>query len=125
MSQRNHSSVSVPEESAFLPLDDEQQVELIERIKEQAEQQARGVRWMFSTLYGFMTFLFVLCFARIYLTQEHVLPFEEGTKHALPISSWMVFYGTSAVIFGICSGSLYNVRLYSKQYSKLFLNSSR
>lgn len=122
MSQRNHSSVLVTEESAFLPLDDEQQTELIERIKEQAEQQARGVRWMFSTLYGFMTFLFIVCFGRIYLTQEHVLPFEEGLKHALPISSWLVFYGASAVIFGICSGSMYNVRLKSKHQFEFFLN---
>jgi len=114
MSQRKSSSSSssaVPEESdSFLPLDDDQQSELVDKIKEQAVSQAKRFRKMFSAAFALMTLLFVLCFVRMFLAQEHGLPFEDGLKHVLPVNSWLIFYGVSAVIFGICSGSMYDVR---------------
>jgi hypothetical protein len=125
MSQRKKSPPPLnDDEVELIPLDEDEQKQLIESIKSQARQQAQSIRRMFSILYAVITMIFIFCFVRLFYYPDSYLSFEERLiEKVLSRASFIVFYMLSILITGICSVAFTQVYLFPSipPYSEYFI----
>ena len=87
----------------LLPLDDEQQGEVIESLKRTARDQAAKFRRLFSAVFAIIALIFLFCLVRLLMQPDDSLPHEDAVSHLLSRSHFLCFYTLSIANFAGCS----------------------
>ena len=88
---------------ALLPLDDEQQQEVIDSLKKAAEDHAVKFRRLFAMIFALISFVFLFFLVRLLAQPDLSLPHESIIGHLLSSSHFLCFYTLSVANFAGCS----------------------